>query len=83
MTVIVLISSSAGWIGHPSDGDPPPSTGPPTPVETLSVPSTAPPPEPPPAAPGARSAATSASGHHRGDDDRHERLDHDEHGDDE
>jgi LysM repeat protein len=51
VTVIVLISSSAGWIGHPPDGVPPPSTGPSTPVETLSVPSTAPPPEPPPPPP--------------------------------
>ena len=51
VTVIVLISSSAGWISHPSDGDPPLSTGPSTPAETLSVPSTAPPPEPPPPPP--------------------------------
>jgi LysM repeat protein len=51
VTVIVLISSSAGWIGEPSDGVQPPSTGQTTPVETLSVPSTAPPPEPPPPPP--------------------------------
>jgi LysM repeat protein len=51
VTVIVLISSSAGWIGHPSDGNPPALTGSSTPVETLPVPSTAPPPEPPPPPP--------------------------------
>jgi LysM repeat protein len=44
VTVIVLISSSAGWIGHPADGAAPPATGPSGPVQTLSVPDTAPPP---------------------------------------
>ena len=47
VTVITLILSSAGVLGHASDGNPPPSTGPSAPVETLSVPQTAPPPEPP------------------------------------
>jgi LysM repeat protein len=51
VTVIVLISSSAGWISHPSDGDLPLSTVPSTPVETLPVPDTAPPPQPPPPPP--------------------------------
>jgi LysM repeat protein len=51
VTVIVLILSSVGWIGHPSDGTPPPSTGPSGPVETLSVPDTPPPPEPAPPEP--------------------------------
>jgi LysM repeat protein len=51
VTVIVLISSSAGWIGHPSDGTPPPPTGPSGPVETLPVPNTPPPPEPAPPPP--------------------------------
>jgi hypothetical protein len=51
VTVIVLILSSAGWIGHPSDGGPPPSTGPSGPVETLTVPDTPPPPEPAPPEP--------------------------------
>jgi type IV secretory pathway VirB10-like protein len=50
VTVIVLILSSAGWIGHPADGGPP-ATAPPGPVETLPVPDTAPPPEPPPPEP--------------------------------
>jgi LysM repeat protein len=51
VTVIVLILSSAGWIGHATDGGGPPATGPAGPVETLSVPQTAPPPEPPPPEP--------------------------------
>ena len=51
VTVIVLISSSAGWIGHPPDGGPPVSTAPAGPVETLPVPNTAPPPAPPPPPP--------------------------------
>ena len=51
VTVIVLILSSAGWIGHPSDGGPPPSTAPSGPVETLPVPNTPPPPEPAPPEP--------------------------------
>lgn len=51
VTVIILILSSAGWIGHPSDGSPPPSSGPGGPVETLSVPNTPPPPEPAPPEP--------------------------------
>jgi LysM repeat protein len=50
VTVIVLILSSAGWIGHPADGGPP-ATAPAGPVETLPVPDTAPPPEPPPPEP--------------------------------
>jgi LysM repeat protein len=49
--VIVLILSSAGWIGHATDGGRPPVSGPLGPVETLSVPQTAPPPEPPPPQP--------------------------------
>jgi LysM repeat protein len=51
VTVIVLISAGAGWIGQPSDGVQPPSTGVTAPAETLPVPSTAPPPEPPPPPP--------------------------------
>jgi LysM repeat protein len=51
VTVITLILSSAGVLGHPSDGNPPAATAPPGPVETLSVPQTAPPPEPPPPQP--------------------------------
>jgi LysM repeat protein len=51
VTVIVLILSSAGVIGHPSDGAPPPSTVPVGPVETLPVPDTPPPPAPPPPEP--------------------------------
>jgi LysM repeat protein len=51
VTVIVLILSSAGWIGHASDGGPPPSVGPGGTVETLPVPDTPPPPEPPPPEP--------------------------------
>jgi LysM repeat protein len=51
VTVIVLILSSAGWIGHPSDGGPPPSTGSLGPVQTLSVPDTPPPPAPAPPQP--------------------------------
>jgi LysM repeat protein len=51
VTVIVLILSSAGWIGRSTDGNRPPATGPAGPVETLSVPQTAPPPEPPPPKP--------------------------------
>jgi hypothetical protein len=51
VTVIVLILSSAGWIGHPSDGSPPPSTAPRGPVETLPVPDTPPPPAPAPPEP--------------------------------
>jgi LysM repeat protein len=43
VTVIVLISSSAGWIGHPADGGAPPSTTAAGPVQTLQVPDTAPP----------------------------------------
>jgi LysM repeat protein len=65
VTVIVLILSSAGWIGHPSDGVPPPSTGPKGLVETLPVPNTPPPPapappEPPPLPPPPPPAATTA-----------------------
>jgi LysM repeat protein len=51
VTVIVLILSSAGWIGHASDAGPPPSLGPGGTVETLPVPDTPPPPEPPPPEP--------------------------------
>jgi hypothetical protein len=52
VTVIILILSSAGWIGHTSDGAPPPSIGGPAgTVETLPVPNTPPPPEPPPPQP--------------------------------
>jgi LysM repeat protein len=51
VTVIVLILSSAGWIGHTADGGAPPPSAPAGPVETLSVPQTAPPPEPPPPEP--------------------------------
>jgi LysM repeat protein len=51
VTVIVLILSSAGVIGHPSDGSPPPSTAPVGSVETLPVPDTPPPPAPPPPQP--------------------------------
>jgi LysM repeat protein len=50
VTVIVLILSSAGWIGHPADGGPP-ASAPSGPVETLPVPDTAPPPLPPPPEP--------------------------------
>ena len=51
VTVIVLILSNAGVIGHPSDGAPPPSTVPVGSVETLPVPDTPPPPAPPPPEP--------------------------------
>jgi LysM repeat protein len=51
VTVITLILSSAGVLGHTSDGNPPPSTGSSVPVQTLPVPQTAPPPEPPPPPP--------------------------------
>jgi hypothetical protein len=51
VTVIVLILSSAGWIGQASDAGPPPSLGPGGTVETLPVPDTPPPPEPPPPEP--------------------------------
>jgi LysM repeat protein len=51
VTVIVLILSSAGWIGHTSDGGPPLSTSPAGTVQTLPVPDTPPPPEPPPPEP--------------------------------
>lgn len=51
VTVIVLIGSSAGWIGHSSQGGLPPSIGPGGTVETLPVPDTPPPPEPPPPEP--------------------------------
>jgi LysM domain-containing protein len=51
VTVIVLILSSAGMIGHATDGGAPAPAGPAAPVETLSVPQTAPPPEPPPPEP--------------------------------
>ena len=51
VTVITLILSSAGVLGHTSDGNPPASTAPSGPVETLPVPQTAPPPEPPPPQP--------------------------------
>jgi LysM repeat protein len=47
----VLILSSAGVIGHPSDGLPAPSTVPAGQVETLPVPDTPPPPAPPPPEP--------------------------------
>jgi LysM repeat protein len=51
VTVIVLILSSAGVIGHLSDGTPLPSTTPAGTVQTLPVPDTPPPPEPPPPEP--------------------------------
>lgn len=51
VTVITLILSSAGVLGHGSDGDPPVTSPPAVPVETLSVPESAPPPEPPPPQP--------------------------------
>jgi LysM repeat protein len=51
VTVIVLILSSAGVIGHPSDGTVPLSTTPAGTVQTLPVPDTPPPPEPPPPEP--------------------------------
>jgi hypothetical protein len=50
VTVIVLILSSAGWIGHPADGGPPLSSAG-GPVETLPVPDTPPPPAPAPPEP--------------------------------
>ncbi|HET6172816.1 MAG TPA: LysM domain-containing protein [Gaiellales bacterium] len=51
VTVIVLILSSAGVIGHTSDGGLPASTLPGGTVETLPVPNTPPPPEPAPPPP--------------------------------
>jgi LysM repeat protein len=51
VTAIVLILSSAGVIGHPSDGAPPITTGVSGPVETLPVPDTPPPPAPAPPEP--------------------------------
>jgi LysM repeat protein len=51
VTAITLILSSAGVLGHNSDGNPPASSASEGPVETLSVPQTAPPPEPPPPQP--------------------------------
>jgi LysM domain len=52
VTAITLILSSAGVLGHTSDGSPPvDATARGGPVETLSVPQTAPPPEPPPPQP--------------------------------
>jgi LysM repeat protein len=50
VTVIVLILSAAGVIGHPADGGQP-STASAGPVETLPVPDTPPPPEPAPPPP--------------------------------
>ena len=50
VTVIVLILSAAGVIGHPADGAPP-SSAVAGPVETLAVPNTPPPPEPAPPPP--------------------------------
>jgi LysM repeat protein len=50
VTVIVLILSAAGVIGHPADGAPP-SPAIAGPVETLPVPDTPPPPEPAPPPP--------------------------------
>jgi LysM repeat protein len=51
VTAIVLILSSAGVIGHTSDGGPPVTTGASGPVETLPVPDTPPPPAPAPPEP--------------------------------
>ncbi len=51
VSIITLILSSAGVLGHVSDGSPPPATGPSGPVQTLTVPQTPPPPEPPPPQP--------------------------------
>jgi LysM domain len=51
VTVILLILSSAGVIGHTSDGGPPASTAPAGNVETLPVPDTPPPPAPAPPEP--------------------------------
>lgn len=51
VSAIVLILSSAGVIGHPSDGAPAPSTLPAGQVQTLPVPDTPPPPAPPPPEP--------------------------------
>jgi LysM repeat protein len=51
VTLIVLILSSQGVIGHTADGGPPVTTGASGPVETLPVPDTAPPPAPPPPEP--------------------------------
>jgi LysM repeat protein len=51
VSIITVILSSAGVLGHVSDGNPPPATGPSPPVQTLPVPQTAPPPEPPPPQP--------------------------------
>jgi LysM repeat protein len=51
VTAITLILSSAGVLGHTSDGNPPVVTARGGPVETLPVPSTAPPPAPPPPQP--------------------------------
>jgi LysM repeat protein len=51
VSVITVILSSTGVIGHTADGGPPPATTPAGPVQTLSVPQTAPPPEPAPPPP--------------------------------
>jgi LysM repeat protein len=52
VTAITLILASAGVLGHTSDGSPPvDANARGGPVETLSVPQTAPPPEPPPPQP--------------------------------
>jgi LysM repeat protein len=51
VSVIVVILSSAGVIGHPSDGAAAPSTLPAGQVQTLPVPDTPPPPAPPPPEP--------------------------------
>ncbi len=51
VSVITVILSSTGVIGHTADGGPPPATTPSVPVQTLSVPQTAPPPEPAPPPP--------------------------------
>jgi LysM repeat protein len=45
VTVITIILSATGVLGHTADGGPPPSTPPSGPVQTLTVPQTAPPPE--------------------------------------
>jgi LysM repeat protein len=51
VTVIVLILSNAGVIGHPADGALPVTSGVSGPVQTLPVPDTPPPPEPAPPEP--------------------------------
>ena len=51
VTVITMILSGTGVLGHAADGGPPPSAPPSGPVQTLSVPQTAPPPESVPSLP--------------------------------